>query len=338
MSGRSLRDGAPVGSGKWGQKKTHTLVCQSCGLQFSGMGNKFAKRRYCSDTCKGKAPWRARPSEVECLRCGTSFTNPPRAKRAYCSALCVAQHISTLNTQRAKRHTCLYCRCEFKNADTHGSGMFCSRKCWFSHTNEQSIRRYSAARLRVLLFEWVCPVCGVATRAKGRRCQPCKAASIEAQRVASLRRQPRPCVVCGKAFHPSYGNAKICGDECQRVRRKANVKAAPSRKKHKRADRIRRKAKLRGVTVERVIPEDVFQRDGWRCQLCGCSTPKRLRGSYDRRAPELDHIVPIAMGGSHSYDNTQCACRHCNATKGARLMGQLRLPVGAGGVDESACA
>jgi 5-methylcytosine-specific restriction endonuclease McrA len=29
-------------------------------------------------------------------------------------------------------------------------------------------------------------------------------------------------------------------------------------------------------------------------------------------APTLDHIVPLSKGGSHTYDNLQCACFRCN--------------------------
>ena len=65
---------------------------------------------------------------------------------------------------------------------------------------------------------------------------------------------------------------------------------------------------------------------GWRCQVCGVSTPKSLRGKLVDRSPELDHRVPLAMGGSHTWDNVQTACRKCNAAKGAhRVVGQMNL-------------
>lgn len=76
----------------------------------------------------------------------------------------------------------------------------------------------------------------------------------------------------------------------------------------------------RAVTAPRV-----FARDGWRCQLCGTRTPKRLRGTYAPNAPELDHIVPIVAGGGHTWDNVQCSCRACNGKKGAKTLGQMRL-------------
>lgn len=67
--------------------------------------------------------------------------------------------------------------------------------------------------------------------------------------------------------------------------------------------------------VENVNPIKVFERDKWKCQICGVKTPRRLRGKYDDNAPELDHIMPLSLGGARSYMNTQCACRKCNSDK-----------------------
>ncbi|MHB8123996.1 MAG: HNH endonuclease [Desulfuromonadaceae bacterium] len=78
-------------------------------------------------------------------------------------------------------------------------------------------------------------------------------------------------------------------------------------------------------TVEAVNPIRVFERDRWKCQLCKRATPRKLRGTLDDRAPELDHIKPISKGGEHSYRNTQCACRACNLAKSDRPMGQMLL-------------
>ncbi|MCA0032740.1 HNH endonuclease [Mesorhizobium sp. B263B2A] len=86
-----------------------------------------------------------------------------------------------------------------------------------------------------------------------------------------------------------------------------------------------RKLRLRGVTVETVNPIAVFDRDKWRCQLCGVKTPRKLRGKNQPTSPELDHILPLAVGGEHSYRNTQCACRSCNLAKSSKPLGQTRL-------------
>jgi hypothetical protein len=88
-----------------------------------------------------------------------------------------------------------------------------------------------------------------------------------------------------------------------------------------RALKDKAEAKRRAGTKLEATPVDrlaVFARDGWRCRACLMevqpnATPKT------RLAPELDHIVPLSRGGSHTPDNVQLLCSRCNMRKGARL-------------------
>jgi 5-methylcytosine-specific restriction endonuclease McrA len=58
----------------------------------------------------------------------------------------------------------------------------------------------------------------------------------------------------------------------------------------------------------------VFERDAWVCQLCG--DPVERDATERRLRPSLDHIVAIAHGGSHTWDNVQLAHVGCNCRKG----------------------
>jgi len=118
-------------------------------------------------------------------------------------------------------------------------------------------------------------------------------------------KQPFDCEECGVRVEPVYGDTrkKYCSKAC--------VRKVELRKR----DHLDR-ARHHGVQYEAVDWRKVMDRDGWKCQICGTKTPKRLRGTTDPRAPELDHRVPMAMGGPHTYDNVQCACRACNSAKG----------------------
>lgn len=98
-----------------------------------------------------------------------------------------------------------------------------------------------------------------------------------------------------------------------------------ARRNGKRIAKAIRRARSKGCDSERVDPIKVFDRDNWRCALCGVKTPRSLRGSYNDRAPELDHIIPLSLGGPHTYINTQCACRRCNGMKSNKPMGQMLL-------------
>ena len=98
-----------------------------------------------------------------------------------------------------------------------------------------------------------------------------------------------------------------------------NGKAASKKNSHK------RRAQKAGVGYENFNPNNIFKRDGYRCQLCG----KKTRPDYNRfhpLFPNLDHIVPLNKGGSHTKKNTQCLCRLCNMIKHDTGKGdQLRL-------------
>ena len=69
---------------------------------------------------------------------------------------------------------------------------------------------------------------------------------------------------------------------------------------------------------ERIDIEALFDRDGGICQLCFLSIDRSL----DMRHPmmkSIDHIEPIILGGTHTWDNVQIAHLVCNQRKGASL-------------------
>lgn len=160
-----------------------------------------------------------------------------------------------------------------------------------------------------------CPACTKA--AERKRARDAHAAMGRAVAEARHRAAGRvgTCVGCGLQYCPLYGGpsvrnraAKWSCEDCR----------AETARRCKGVARAKRKARMRGVTAESVSPTRVFERDGWRCRLCGISTPRAKRGTTAHDAPELDHIVPLARGGPHTYANTQCACRECNGFKSDR--------------------
>ena len=59
--------------------------------------------------------------------------------------------------------------------------------------------------------------------------------------------------------------------------------------------------------IPRKLRHQVFKRDGYRCRECGASK--------DETSLEIDHIVPVARGGTNNIDNLQTLCRECNRMK-----------------------
>lgn len=52
---------------------------------------------------------------------------------------------------------------------------------------------------------------------------------------------------------------------------------------------------------------DVFKRDGFACRYCGAKPPEV--------SLEIDHITPVARGGTNDPGNLATACMRCNVGK-----------------------
>lgn len=86
----------------------------------------------------------------------------------------------------------------------------------------------------------------------------------------------------------------------------------------------RRALKLK-VFSEDFSPSEIFERDGYVCQLCHKKTRPDFKYPHPLY-PHLDHIRPLSLGGEHSKINSQCLCAHCNQTKNNTGTGdQMRL-------------
>jgi len=89
--------------------------------------------------------------------------------------------------------------------------------------------------------------------------------------------------------------------------------------------RARRRARKRDAYVADVWRSRIFERDGWRCQLCGKATQRNAVAPHPK-APVLDHIIPLAQGGTHEPANVQCSHFLCNCLKSdGAANDQLRL-------------
>lgn len=61
---------------------------------------------------------------------------------------------------------------------------------------------------------------------------------------------------------------------------------------------------------------NVFLRDRFSCQYCGC--PDNLT---------FDHVLPRRLGGQSSWENIVAACSPCNLKKGGRTPKQAGMPL-----------
>lgn len=228
----------------------------------------------------------------------------------------------------SRQRACAWCGTPFVPTWSHrkrgksGWSECCSNKC-ATERRHASTRARVSARVERQMEERRrgCPECGTLFLARARTqltcsdlCRDEREARLQRDRVASaVPFRALECPACHREFLQSHRGQLFCSRKC-------------SRRFHKGASNHRGRARRAGVEYEPVNRISVFLRDGWRCQCCGRSTPRRLLGSVADGAPELDHRVPIARGGAHSYANVQLACRACNLRKGAHeVRGQLPL-------------
>ncbi len=74
----------------------------------------------------------------------------------------------------------------------------------------------------------------------------------------------------------------------------------------------RRRASFYTKQIEDVSRDEIAERDKHLCHICG-----EWVSVHDAT---LDHLVPLARGGSHTRDNIKLAHMTCNSQKGARLV------------------
>jgi len=65
-------------------------------------------------------------------------------------------------------------------------------------------------------------------------------------------------------------------------------------------------------TISKKIRFEVFKRDSFKCQYCGCSAPDVIL--------HVDHIHPVSKGGDNDITNLITSCFDCNMGKKHRLL------------------
>jgi len=159
----------------------------------------------------------------------------------------------------------------------------------------------------------MCVRCGVSIDHRDARSRHCSALCRGRDYDGSVIGTIRVCRQCGTAFSPSKNPNVYCSKKCCAKADVENNREAYNRRN------AERRARERGAVVgDRFTRREVFDRDGWICQLCLAPIDWNLSGR-GRWAPALDHIVPLVHGGSHTWDNVQAAHSGCNARKRDRL-------------------
>lgn len=293
-------------------------ICVYCRKEFTpSHGN----RKLCSDECKREYA-KIQPSRLAALRhfepldcayCGIEFT--PKYPNQKC---CCMKHGDWLN-KREKKHYTYVCRNCGKTYQTRRKecDQYCSKECAYAYKTQRGEQRAEQEKLQSIERRTkVCPICNksyLAFMKEQTGCSPECRRQVVLNRLAQSRRgtyieQNCVCKECGREFVSSFGDKhrSFCSNTC-------------SRRHFKRLREDRKRNNKLGVTEsERIVRMIVYRRDGYICGICGEPVMMELEVP-EHLAPTLDHIVPLALGGTHIYVNVQCAHFICNTRKGKKL-------------------
>lgn len=67
----------------------------------------------------------------------------------------------------------------------------------------------------------------------------------------------------------------------------------------------------------RAIKLRVLERDNFTCAYCGTEV---IDSQTSKQGWSVDHIIPLALGGSNDESNLVVACRLCNSKKGTKTI------------------
>ena len=253
---------------------------------------------------EGFAQWEAKqppkPPRL-CVQCGKPVTG---GRYKLCSETCVRKQ-AVLHTRRyeAKRPKAVRVpmpekSCEWCGAEC-GQRRWCDNRCKHKATYVPTGNKPGRKKKRKY------PVSRVTRRPKSSG--PFIAAA---------------CVTCGVPVvvrGADWRRARTCSTSCSRKLKRRTAREAPGyREARARGRAVRRARKRAAEKTEPIYRRKVFERDNWTCRLCKKPVAQDALVPHPKAAT-IDHILPLSLGGSHTYTNVQCAHFICNSKKSANV-------------------
>jgi hypothetical protein len=325
-------------------QKQYVSQCVVCHTDFTH----YTKVRLClcSKQCRGKwrTAHRGEPRvEKACLVCETTFLPKSKKSQKFCSNSCRHKYRGKLQTQKGKGFRvnrkilyykpCAYCGKEF-GVVAADRATCCSRECGFQYatylrfTNETWLAQRAVAHARKALLKTLhalraCGYCAKKYLAKPISREFCsRICTVEGYKQRSRETHVwaigyADCKQCHHLFVTYWRRTIYCSHVCSK-KAENNTKLP-----YKQLRRMRYRTQIR----ERFRKQEIWERDGYVCQMCH----KKTRHDYHVRHnlyPSIDHIIPLALGGYHERRNVRTVHRGCNSRKQARAMNDQLLLIG----------
>lgn len=258
-----------------------------------------------------------------CAVCGMPFIIRGQRKKTCGRAACRAE-----NTKRNRQATfrqaeyvdgkriCPDCRRPYE--PTPGTRLCPECSAWKAGLARSGHKPSVAIEVRA------CVTCGdlfvVRASSSRKTCRRRECQLEQARQYYESHHTPAPartivCRDCGVTFtfQGRGAGSKIYCDTCAAVRKR----------EAKRRQMIRHNSERRGALRggENFSPYEIAERDGWLCYLCGwdiLEVHHVYRMGPHPLGPTIDHIVPVADGGSHTVGNVAASHAICNSIRRER--------------------
>ena len=137
------------------------------------------------------------------------------------------------------------------------------------------------------------------------------------------------CSKCGNNQTLYEKKCKVCGNIFIGTKRSAYCSDICKKKYQNRQHDLRRRIKNKEQIDNDISLEKLIQRDEGICKTCGRQVDINDYYYNDEgyfiageSYPSIDHIIPLAKDGTHTWNNIQLAHRHCNAIKNDNIIEQ----------------
>ena len=305
---------------------TESKTCVVCAEQFVAVGlADIQKRKCCSAECQ-----KSRRLKAHREHCKRYASKPRKASRPAPAA-----------TAKRQRPPCAMCGQECTSPNGR---KYCSQRCFVDARNA-GIQAWDRSKIEEAARNRPSNFSQSPWRYFHKQCDSDMRGFL---RTASLlwkqARIPKDCLQCGQLF---YLDGRFCSGRCASravlssscvdcghgVSHSWRVKAPRCRKclnrrrnKSHANENNRKRCRKYGVRYDsKLKPKVIFQRDGYKCYLCGRQT-RPDKPPRHPRYPTVDHVVPLSAGiYGHVDHNVRCACNECNTRKGTEWDRQLVL-------------
>lgn len=322
-------------------ERTITVICRDCDTTFEHTTRSNKPKLLC-DPClkesqrkatreyqrKKRAGTKKVPQHVGCRDCGKLW-DKPHHRPSSCAACRRKANVEYQRQLRAANptpprvFTCKACGAEIVRVWKSGTATYCDGCKPAVRSRHQRVGDAKRREERGTTLATHCHYCGAEfDQPKKRSRHPASCFACQRQRHYAYmkarvteRIAEARCVDCGEPVNSKRKGPRLRCEGCRKLRQLERWREYAGRFNH-----IRR-ARMRGVGSENFTRREIFDRDGWRCGICGRKIRKAIKYPHPMSAA-LDHKIPLGAnaGATHSRLNAQPAHKVCNERKNKRVV------------------